>query len=124
MGGIILGLSPMPGCGFPAGAAFSHHEIVPAQQRSWRITFPGQLCFLLLGSAQQTWLAFGKENLAASLFKEDQISEDLGSFGAGCRSGDPDRVVQAADLCRRLPGAVRDGNSTVLDLVLNFYQQN
>lgn len=60
MGDIILGLSSMPGCGFPAGAGFSHYEIVPGQQRSYKITFPGQLCFLLPGPAQQTWFAFGK----------------------------------------------------------------
>lgn len=27
-----IALSSMPGCGFPAGAAFSHYEIVPGQQ--------------------------------------------------------------------------------------------
>lgn len=69
---------------------------MPGQQRSDRITFPGQLCSLLLGSAQQTWFACGKEHLAASLFKEDQVSEGLGSLEAGCSSGAPGKVVQAS----------------------------
>jgi len=59
--GNILALSSVPGCGFPAGAAFSHGEIVPGQQTSYKNHLPGTC--LLAASGGRSARGSGSANL-------------------------------------------------------------